>query len=75
MNGESKQWEFRPYHPKNSRGRRTTTRTLESGGFYGCDMNTVANNAQKRQNLKYYKLLTPNEILQVFTTRTRRIGT
>jgi hypothetical protein len=40
-------------------------------------MNTVANNAQKRQNLKYYKLLTPNEILQVFMGRaiikTRRI--
>ncbi len=63
MNGESKQWEFRPYHPKkNSRGRRTTTRTPASRGFCppnGCDMNTVANNAQKRQNLKYYKLLTP----------------
>jgi len=33
-------------------------------------MNTVANNAQKRQNLYFYKLLTPSEILQVFMGRT-----
>jgi hypothetical protein len=44
-------------------------------GFSGCDMNTVANNPQKRQNLNFYKLLTPSEILQVFIGRTRRIGT
>jgi hypothetical protein len=35
-------------------------------------MNTVANNAQKRQNLNFYNLLTPNEILQVFDDRRRR---
>ena len=28
MNGESKRREFRSYHPKNGRGRRTTTRRL-----------------------------------------------
>ena len=33
-------------------------------------MNTVANNAQKGQNLDFYKLLTPSEILQVFMGRT-----
>jgi hypothetical protein len=34
-------------------------------------MNTVANNAQKRQNLNFYNLLTPSEILQVFMGRTK----
>jgi hypothetical protein len=31
MNGESKRWEFRSYHPKNGRGRRMPTRTRGSG--------------------------------------------
>jgi site-specific recombinase XerD len=41
----------------------------EIPAFFGCNMNTVANNARKRQNLNFYKLLTPSEILQVFMGR------
>jgi hypothetical protein len=42
--------------------------------FFGCDMNTVANNALKRRKLKFYNLLTSSEILQVFMWRTRSMG-
>ena len=37
-------------------------------------MNTVSNNAQKTSKFKFYNLLTPSEILQVFMGRTRTRG-
>ena len=50
--------------------RKKTTSILDGRRFFGCDMNTFANDAQKRQNLNFYKLLTPREIFQVFMGRT-----
>jgi hypothetical protein len=40
------------------KGTRTRRSILERRGFFGCDMNTVANNAQKRQKFSF--LQTPH---------------
>jgi hypothetical protein len=72
MNGESKRTGV-SRTPKNGRGRRTRTSTLESRGLFWVLHERYADNAQKLQNSNFRKLLTPSEILQVFMGRTRTV--
>ena len=62
INAESKRWEFRSYHPKNGRGRRTTTRTREN---WDMTLNTyalcLARQTARRAKIVYPGLIPPRE--------------
>ena len=55
--------------PKNGRGQRTTTSTLESRGLFWV-RHEHCREREKVKNLDIYKLLTPSEIPEVFMGKT-----